>query len=740
MPISRYNKPAQQALLNTYTPLPYQELLQGLGAKEKQQELGLAGVGQYGDKEFQYLQADRAQALQAQNWLDTESDRLAGTDLTTPEGKKSLREFERQGKKLFGQEGAVGSMQANFNAYQAATKRERERLKKGDITQDQFQKTMSGLLSAYEGIGEQGIEGYRSIDIEDIAASVNFTDWANKYGKDFEAALDERAYAKTDGLYISEGKRADEVLSSEEIANVLTDFAQGDDVLQNYLRQGQKYGYTSIDNLVSAVRGASNKFDVQKHTETAGLKTDAYGLDAVKRQRDQKEEMDKLGASLLMANSTMKLGGGDSDALTYDQMQKNKTDGIKEIATLDNDIKALTAHYQDYFDANGNILYDLDADKDKLDVNTLSALRTIEDKKSSLKMAESEQLGYNREEFDIFRSQVPNKGEFDTFFANVDKILDEHRPDMTDSERQVIKNQALLDNGTILPYLNELSGGTLYNSTYDLDFTATSLEDFNNTVKGYSDAHYKEENVTGRTVQRISVNDDVSKALNLGIVMDDIFNNQGQWKFTSPRTGKEEAVTSGDSNYLKNNWPLSTITSLVGSEGGSFEVTPMKEINESQIVYDEDGNPTLDKDEKIIVKNGVKMVVGPTMVVNSNEVDAAQFVHKNLVAKNGGAPLSGAALDAVATWSQSSLMKNLEKELDVNGITDGRANTNPIRIGGDNSDIYIKVHREVGSDTVDLIETDKHGNKKGTISGSQGIPVDNVKHSIMLMSYKLKNQ
>ena len=298
MPVSRYNLAAQQPLINTYTPLPYQELLQGLGAKEMQQQAGISGIGKYGDREFQYLGADREQAIKLQSELDTKVDKLSGTDFTTPEGKRALREFDQWGKKVFGKEGAIGSMEANFNAYQAAIQRERKRLGKptsqGGITQEQFETVTKNILNRYKGIGEGGIEGYRGIDIVDIATQVSSTEFADKYGKGIMSDIEAAAYANTEGNYIREGKSALESVSKEEVQNILYNYAKGDPALMNYLKQGEAEGYATTEELISAIAGAADKFAFRKETRTAGAKADPFALDAVKRQRDAVEEDSKL--------------------------------------------------------------------------------------------------------------------------------------------------------------------------------------------------------------------------------------------------------------------------------------------------------------------------------------------------------------------------------------------------------------------------------------------------------------
>ncbi len=287
MPINRYGTPVQQPLINTYAPLPYQEILQGLAAKEKQQASAMSGAFELGEKEFQFLGADRDKALTEQNWLETESNKLAGTDLTTPEGKRAHRKFLSEGKKKFGQFGAIGAMQSNYNAYTAAVERERKRIgKKDGISQKQFETVTKELLREYQGIGEGGPSGFSNINIEDIAKRVSSTEFADKYGKGIMSDIQARAYANTDGKYIQSGKSSMEFVDPEEVKQILMNYAKGDPELMNYLQQGEKYGYANVDELMSAISGAEQKFGFQKQTKSQDLKTDTYGTQKAQNELD----------------------------------------------------------------------------------------------------------------------------------------------------------------------------------------------------------------------------------------------------------------------------------------------------------------------------------------------------------------------------------------------------------------------------------------------------------------------
>ena len=731
MAVNRYDRPAQQGLLNTYTSLPYQELLQGLRAKDQAQGLGVAGALELGDKEFQYLSADREKAIQARNWLDTESDRLSQMDLTTPEGKRDLNRFLREGKKLFGQEGSVGAMQSNYNSYHQAMKRERERLKKGDISQDQFQKTMTGLLNAYEGIGEGGPGGYNSIYLEDIAGNVNFTEWANKYGKDFESALNERAYAKTDGLYISEGKRADEVLTSQEIADVLADFAAGDDLLQNYLTQGDKFGYTNLDNLVSAIRGASNKFDVQKHTETAHMKVDAYGLDQVKRQRKKQEEINDVAKNLYAGISTLQMTAADEKPKTYQEVEgqfNSISDDVRKIK--DERDKIMSLYYDD-----GVLKPGVNVD----DPQFKADMAIVEQRNQQINTKESQLLPMYEDRVNMVRSffadgrHEQDVARFDEVNKQLDSLFETHEGYKNLSEADKNNMKLVFFSGNqpgLMKNLNdayrESFGTGIYNGTEEWHSLPTfqNNEDMRNSLMSYSNEYYEKENVTARTYQFIPTDDAANKAFGLNGIVEDIRNNPSQYTFKNKFTDEEQAVSSAEVN----DWNKFKITGLDGRDGGSLQLTPYKEQPvEVTIKNPLTGEDVLDDDGNVKTKTVMQTVAGDPIIVNTKERNLTDFVSNNLAQYAEGTD-TGALTDVINLWSQSQLSSDLDKE--IQNMTDGATVSQYLEMGNPGSGHYIQLERSTQNPNIVLV-------KKGESVIGQG-DFSNIKSVLLDYSANLK--
>jgi len=291
MPINRYGTPVQQPLINTYAPLPYQEILQGLAAKEKQQASAMSGAFELGEKEFQFLGADRDKALTEQNWLETESNKLAGTDLTTPEGKRAHRKFLSEGKKKFGQFGAIGAMQSSYNARQALVKKIDADIKADKTTAVQKVHALKKFDEAYGeaggiGIGEDGI--YNVYQGQDIARAQDLTKEFLAMGNGFKANVSAWATPSrsADGRFRLIRKGTNEEVTKEELTSFFEKGFQGSAPLKQYVSQGLEFGSLEKEELYSAIEAAIEFGDYNKRTAGLTESADQYKLADYKNELD----------------------------------------------------------------------------------------------------------------------------------------------------------------------------------------------------------------------------------------------------------------------------------------------------------------------------------------------------------------------------------------------------------------------------------------------------------------------
>ncbi len=160
MAINRYDKPAQLQLMNTHVPLPYQEIMQGLMAKEKAQEAGIAGLIKVGNLETPALKlgnleegTDYERVMKAKEELDKKINTLTHmTDLTSPEGRRALLEFDRYATKAFSSKGIFGGAKANY-AERAKIEEEYKKAlyKKNGIKANQLQASLANQSAGLQG-------------------------------------------------------------------------------------------------------------------------------------------------------------------------------------------------------------------------------------------------------------------------------------------------------------------------------------------------------------------------------------------------------------------------------------------------------------------------------------------------------------------------------------------------------------------------------------------------------------
>lgn len=294
MAINRYDKPAQLQLMNTHVPLPYQEIMQGLMAKEKAQEAGIAGLIKIGNLETPALKlgnleegTDYERVVKAKEALDKRINTLTHmTDLTSPEGRRALLEFDRYATKAFSSKGIFGGAKANY-AERAKIEEEYKKAlyKKNGIKANQLQASLAQWDKDYHergGVGKDSMSGWQQYQSNYIPTGVNMADKAMKYASEVEASLNASKHfsryrnpqtGEMEEGYIFTDKRSQKQVSQEKILTTLlgTDWknvlagdinsiggiVRGDQDMMNYLIDGMQKGYASPYELVQAIMGAS---------------------------------------------------------------------------------------------------------------------------------------------------------------------------------------------------------------------------------------------------------------------------------------------------------------------------------------------------------------------------------------------------------------------------------------------------------------------------------------------------
>lgn len=361
MAINRYYLPAQQEVANTYVPLPYNEILQAAQAQEQYlddieaQRLELAG------KEFSFLKPDRPKAQAAQEWLDTEAEKIAGlysTDLR--QAKSAMQKFQNEAKKRFGKFGDIGAMEGNYNAYVNYANELQEQVKRKEL--DPY--TMDALLAeankAYLGIGEYDpAKGYNTFSGQTAALKQDLPKWVKDNLSDLEAITNSTASARPDGKgYIFTDKFTGEEVSPERVMAAFTQLAQSDESLMNWVAEGERLGLNRLEALGFAGDAGVTKYAYYRHDVDKDIKSD----DTPFKQKEW--GMDKRSVLEGVTHLAPEEG--------YN-IEQNMTGRQEALKMLDEEIARSEAQLEQYKDENGNILeaYKLNYASDLKDLQSL---------------------------------------------------------------------------------------------------------------------------------------------------------------------------------------------------------------------------------------------------------------------------------------------------------------------------------------------------------------------------------
>lgn len=275
--VTRYNLPANQPLINTYTPLPFNELLLAGQSMQKQkddleiQRLDLAG------KDVFHLPQDEQGAKSAQDWLNSESEKIAGlygTNLRS--AKQAMQNFKLEAAKRFGEFGDIGAYNKSVSNYQSYVQDLDEKVKNKTLDPHTRDLLISEAMSNYKGIGEYNpTKGYNTFSGNTAAIHQDLPKWIKDNLSDLEAITNATASAGPDGKgYIFTDKSTGEVVSPERVKAAFTQLANSDESLMNWVSEGDRLGVDRLAMLNSAGSAGVTKYAYYKNTRDKSASTD----------------------------------------------------------------------------------------------------------------------------------------------------------------------------------------------------------------------------------------------------------------------------------------------------------------------------------------------------------------------------------------------------------------------------------------------------------------------------------
>ena len=181
MPTNIYDQPFQAQYMNTYVPMPYQEILQAGAVMQERYDTAEAMDEQIQDQLMQskYLKWSKEDAAMVKQKQQEYSDRINKKLEEVGGDYGSLIPFIKSEQKKYKKEittGQLGHAAANYGSYWKNYEEEKKRLKKGKINENSFRTQRAQERANYHGVGDindlAGIELEYAVVKQDIQEEV----------------------------------------------------------------------------------------------------------------------------------------------------------------------------------------------------------------------------------------------------------------------------------------------------------------------------------------------------------------------------------------------------------------------------------------------------------------------------------------------------------------------------------------------------------------------------------------
>lgn len=155
---------------------PLQEFERALNKAQTQYDTNFATLESLKGKYIDALPQDRATANELSKQWDSQIETLvkdAGGDYSTL--SKGILELKNNMRKELSPGGKAHAIKSNFDLYQTSLKNNRERLNKGEITQDQLRLLNQKVANEYKGVGQADplTGAYTQVEIPELAQFVD---------------------------------------------------------------------------------------------------------------------------------------------------------------------------------------------------------------------------------------------------------------------------------------------------------------------------------------------------------------------------------------------------------------------------------------------------------------------------------------------------------------------------------------------------------------------------------------
>lgn len=299
MALNRYNELLNsQKYVDTYIPLPIDEILKVGAMKQQVQDQNTAEAMSYLGKDWNMLPGDNPRALELRNELEAKlKDYAYNKDFNDPNVRASWYKDRMDIAKQFSSNGEIGRQQLNYDNYKAYEKDLLSKSKELGWSSDQLQQHLNQAKNAFLTRGSDGELNY--FQGQGLPNYINQNEWLSKNLKDVAADtgivglhgignLNELTKAFASGTIKSK--------DANKIINSLALRAQGDPQLLSSLEQeGLFRGQKGFSNFI---QGQDENGNFLLNTNTPfGRALFGVAQGAKYREEDQKiiQVDDKLG-------------------------------------------------------------------------------------------------------------------------------------------------------------------------------------------------------------------------------------------------------------------------------------------------------------------------------------------------------------------------------------------------------------------------------------------------------------
>ena len=246
MGINRFMTPAELPKVSFFQ-LPYDQMKEGIMSAQMQQDAAREGISQIGDISFNYLTnpKDRELAKNIYGELDSKTQAVL-----SKQGNGDLRglrgEIYNLGKEVgrwYKPDGKIGRLQSNYLQYMDWYKRQTENK---DVDKNYLGHMANKFIKDYDSKG--GAQA-GTIHVEDLEKAPDVPKLIKEMEPMIKTAINEQAYAMTDGKYIHEGKDAYEVLGPDKVKRVIAGFLNNSPDYYRFMNQAGTYEYFTKDQL-----------------------------------------------------------------------------------------------------------------------------------------------------------------------------------------------------------------------------------------------------------------------------------------------------------------------------------------------------------------------------------------------------------------------------------------------------------------------------------------------------------